>query len=124
MSTLSDLLAQANADGLSTQRVTDLMRQRGHRIGRDTVWRYLTGRHTTVSDSYLRAFIDVFPGLDLNELRRAAEIPPDLGTWEPPAEAHTLNQREREALDVIIKSMARGKPAAATEAPAGAEPAS
>ena len=112
MSALSDLLSQANSDGLSTQRLTALMRERGHRIGRDTVWRYLTGRHTTVSDLYLRAFVDVLPRLHLDELRRVSAVPPDLGAWEPPPEAHALSQREREALDVLIKSMAQGKIAA------------
>lgn len=119
MSELSELLTRANTEELSVQRLTDQMRARGHTIGRDTVWRYLTGRHAGVSDDYLKAFVDVLPGLDLDELRRAAALPPDLGTWEPPAEARSLDQRERDALDVLIKSIARGKTADAKVVPLG-----
>lgn len=109
MSALSELLTQANKEGLSLQKITDRMRERGHDIGKDTVWKYMTGRHSTVTTAYLRAFVDVFPSLNLAQLQRAAEVPRDLGEWEPPDEAHALDQREREALEILIKSMARGK---------------
>lgn len=109
MSALSELLTRANKEGLSLQKITDQMRERGHDIGKDTVWKYMTGRHSTVTTAYLRAFVDVFPSLDLAALQRAAELPPELGEWQPPAEAAALTQRERDALEVLIRSMARRK---------------
>lgn len=117
MSALSELLTQANKERLSTQKITDRMRELGHDIGKDTVWKYMTGRHTTVTTAYLRAFVDVFPSLRLGQLQRAADLPADLGDWEPPEEAHALTQRERDALEVLIRSIARGKTAAGAVLP-------
>jgi hypothetical protein len=121
MSALSELLTQANKEGLSLQKITDRMRERGHDIGKDTVWKYMTGRHTVVTTAYLRAFVDVFPSLSLAALQRAADMPRDLGQWEPPDEAHALDQREREALEVLIRSMARGKTSAVQPVATGNE---
>lgn len=109
MSALSELLSRANREQLSMQTITDRMRASGHQIGKDTVWKYMSGRHTVVRTEVLRAFADVFPSLRLAALEKAAGVPPELGQWDPPGEAATLGRRERDALDVIIKAMARGQ---------------
>lgn len=109
MSELSELLKQANREGLSVQKITDLIRGAGHEMGHDTVWRYMSGRHgRIVDDRYLQAFADVLP-VRLTALRSAAAVPPDLGPYEPPVEANALDKAERKALDTLIRAIARGR---------------
>lgn len=108
MSALSELLTNANIERWSYEAISEKATERGHRLSRDTAWRYMTGRQADTTEPYLRALADVL-GLKYDEVRRAAGVPASLGQWTPPAEANALNQREREALDVLIKSMARGK---------------
>lgn len=111
MSELSDLIDAAAGD-MPVRAIADRAKELGHTISPDTVWKYRTGQHPAkVNDDYLKAFADVFPKLRLAQLRRAALIPPDLGEWDPPREVHSLNKPEREALELIIKSMAVGKAA-------------
>lgn len=109
MSALSEMLAQANTEGWSVQKVTDRARHLGHDIGRDTVWKYMSGRHGPVQEKYLRAFADVFPKVKLTNLRSAAAAPADFGEWVPPVESRALNAHERNALSLIIKAMVRAK---------------
>lgn len=108
MSALSELLSRANREKWSYQRITDTMRDRGHDVSKDTVWKYMSGRHTVVRNEVLAAFVDVFPSLRLERLQKAAKVAPELGDWHPPAEARALSSKEREAVEVIIRSMARG----------------
>lgn len=112
MSALSELLSRSNPDGWSAQAIAEKARARGHTIGHDTVWKYMSGRHGQVSEPYLRALADVLP-VRYEALRRAAQIPANLGNYQPPAVADALNKREREALDVLIRAMAKGKVIAA-----------
>lgn len=110
MSALSELLQGANKESLSMQKITDRARTRGHDIGKDTIWKYMTGRHgKTVQREHLEALADVFPGVTLQSLEEAAKLPPDLGDYTPPPEARALSRDERDAVTTIIKSMARGK---------------
>lgn len=118
MSALSELLQQSNPEGLSVAAIAEKARAKGHEIGHDTVWKYMSGRHGRVADPYLRALSDVLP-VRFEELRRAAKLPANLGDYVPPPEASALDRKERAALDVLIRSIAQGKVAAASGDTAG-----
>lgn len=119
MSALSELLTNANTNGWSYEVIAEKAQERGHRLSRDTAWRYMTGRQREVAEQYLRALADVL-GLPWEAARQAAQLPADLGEYRPPAEANALSQPEREAVDLLIKAIARGRGAAgASQSAAG-----
>jgi len=108
MSALSELLTNANTDGWSYELIAEKAQARGHRLSRDTAWRYMTGRQAKTSPDQLRALADVL-GLRYDKVSRAAGQPADLGPYEPPREANALTQQEREALNLIIRALVRGR---------------
>lgn len=108
MSALSELLTAANREDLSYDRIATLARKNGHQIGRDTVWKYMTGRHGAVSQPYLRAIASVLP-VNIDAMESAAGVPRDLGPYRPPPEAAALDTDERDALDVLIKGIAAAR---------------
>jgi hypothetical protein len=110
MSALSELLLQANAEGLSYQRIEDRARERGAQLSHGTAHKYMTGQHPPrAARDVLRAFTVVFPSLTMKALEAAADLPTDLGNYVPPAEANALTRKEREALNVLIRSIAQGR---------------
>lgn len=109
MSALSEMLTAANAEGLSYAEIERRAGAAGFKLSHGTAHVYMTGRHGQVSRQYLEAFVAVFPALRLDDLARAAELPPDLGPYVAPDVASALSGPERDALDTIIKSMAAGK---------------
>lgn len=109
MSALSELIQAANADDWSVDRMYARARELDLQVSRDAIWRYSSGRNRTVDEMVLRAFAAIFPALRIDDLMRAAQIPPRLGNWSPPKEANLLDEDERAALNTIIKSMAAGK---------------
>jgi hypothetical protein len=109
MSELSEMLTAANVDGLSYDQIEARARAAGFDLSHGTAHVYMSGRHRKVSRKYLEALVAVFPSLKLDELMRAAELPPDYGPYEPPEQASALSPQERDALNTIIKSMAQGK---------------
>jgi transcriptional regulator with XRE-family HTH domain len=105
MSALSDLLVQANTEGLSARAIARLAKDAGYRINHDTAARYLRGDHGRPDEETLRAFASVLP-VRLTELRAAARLPTEqTEPYQPPAEASRLNRRQRRAVDEIIRAM-------------------
>lgn len=104
MSALSEALNEANVDGWSSR---EIARRSGDRIHHATVANFLRGKHAAQpGDEVLRAFVEVFPRLSLQQLRELAGLPAgEEDPYEPPPEAARLNQRQRRAVDELIRSM-------------------
>lgn len=102
---LSDLLAAANQGRRSARALAREARERGHTLNHDTAARYLRGDHGVPDEATLLAFADVL-GLELRDLRAAADLPTDsTETYLPPPEASRLTRRQRRAVDEIIRAM-------------------
>lgn len=105
MTALSDLLATANEGRRSARALAREARERGHTLNHDTAARYLRGDHGVPDEATLLAFADVL-GLDLRDLRAAADLPTDsTEAYLPPPEASRLTRRQRRAVDEIIRAM-------------------
>lgn len=115
MSALSDLLVNANAEGLSARSIARQAREAGYKINHDTAARYLRGDHGRPDEETLLAFASVLP-VRLNDLRAAAELPAEeTEPYRPPAEASRLSRRQRRAVDEIIRAMLEPAPQRVTE---------
>lgn len=78
----------------------------GYPLGRNTVARFLRGDHgPRPSEKVLVSFAETF-AVDVRDLREAAGRPRgELGTYEPPDEASSLTQPQRDAVDQLIKAI-------------------
>ena len=104
VSDLSEFLANAKGDR-SIDAIADKATAAGHRIGRSVVAKYLRGEHgPRIPEATLTGLAAGF-GVDVRELRRLAGRPPgELGPYVPTAEASSLTQPQRNALDQLIKA--------------------
>lgn len=109
MSALSDALNAANVNGWSSR---EIARRSGDKINHATIANYLRGQHAArPSDDVLEAFAEVFPSLNLQELRRLAGSPVGEGQpYTPPVEANRLDARQRKAVDELIRAMVSAEP--------------
>lgn len=105
MSALSNALNEANVNGWSSREIS---RRAEGKIHHATVANFLRGKHAAnPGDEVLQAFVDVFPTLNLKQLRELAGSQGGEGEpYVPPEEASRLNARQRKALDELIRSMA------------------
>lgn len=104
MSALSDALNEANVEGWSA---AEIARRSGDLIHRATAANVMRGKHAAnPPDKVLEAFAVVFPSLSLEQLRQLAGRPGGKRQpYEPPAEADLLDERQRRAVDELIRSM-------------------
>ena len=105
MTSLSDLLRQANTTQLSARSIARLAQRHGFTLNHDTVARYLRGDHGRPDEDTLRAFAAALE-IPLDRLRNAANLPAtEVGPYVPPKEASRLSRRQRRAVDEIIRAM-------------------
>lgn len=109
MTALSNLLTDAKNGGRNVDHWVEQARAAGHRINRATVYKYLDGDHAkNPSEKTLEALAFVF-ALDVRDLRQAVNKPRgELGAWTPTEEASRLNEEQRAALNLLIKTIVRG----------------
>ena len=103
MSALSDLLNQAIAAKFPDSSNRDLAKRAG--VSRGTVDNYRNGVVVKPTEDVLQAFHALL-GVPIQDLRLAAGLP--RGEAEPykaPAEANLLDDRQRNALDELIRSI-------------------
>lgn len=103
VSELSKRLVEAKGD----RSIDDIARQAerdGHRLDRSAVARYLNGDHgPNPRPSTIEALAAGF-GLDAREVRRLVGRPGgELGPWVPTPASASLTQRQRDALDQVIR---------------------
>lgn len=109
MSALSELLKQRVAtQKIGVREIARRAQDRGHSLSHGTVSKYLSGQHPEVpAEETLRAFHDVLD-IPLEQLRKAAGLPAGApGPYTPPSEADRLDLDQREAVDQIIRLLAR-----------------
>ena len=108
MSVVSEL-SKRLADAKGDRSIDDIARQaerKGHRLDRSAIARYVKGEHgSNTRPSTIEALAAGFD-LDPRELRELAGRPPgELGRYEPVPESASLTQRQRDALDLLIKAI-------------------
>jgi transcriptional regulator with XRE-family HTH domain len=105
VTTLSDLLAEANTSGLSARALARAARDCGHTLNHDTAARYLRGDHGRPDEATLIAFAEILQ-IPMAKLREAADLPSELTSpYTPPTESSRLTRRQRLAVDEIIRAM-------------------
>lgn len=106
MSALSELLRAAAArHGWSAREVSRQARAAGFTMNHDTVARYMRDTHARPDEATLEALAAAL-SIPLGDLRRAADLPSEAtGPYDPPREAARLTQRQRHAIDELIRSM-------------------
>jgi transcriptional regulator with XRE-family HTH domain len=123
---LSDLLRPAATKaGLSAREIAFRATEGGYSLKHDTAARYLRGDHGRPKEATLIAFEQVL-GIPLHRLRTAANLPAEqTAPYSPPPEASRLTQRQRRAVNEIIRAMLEpGQPAVADLATRRAAPSS
>lgn len=107
MTDLSERLAEAKGNA-SIDAVVERAHRAGHQIDRATVARYVAGGGAKRPPERVLQALAAGLDVDLGELRELAGMPRgELGPWRPPAESGRLRQDQRDALDLLIKSMTR-----------------
>lgn len=83
--------------------------KRGHDVGESTVIPYFNGSHRGTNDKVLVALADVL-NLPVTRLRELAEVPAgEASPWSPPLEANMMNDRQRKAVDELIRSFVKAE---------------
>lgn len=98
---LSDLL---NSTGISARQAADKAEAEGIHLPYGSIAAYWSGKHPQHPSEKLLEGLAEVTGVSVRRLRRAAGAAPGEATpWTPPAEANRLTQRQREALEQLIK---------------------
>lgn len=115
MSTLSDILRNANTRNLSSRQLAEEASKRGHSLAHATIARYLRGEHPALPQQEILEIFSEILAIPLNQLERAAGVPETQEVpFNLPAKANALNQSERKAILQLIDVMVEAK----TPAPA------
>lgn len=115
MSELSDLL---NRTGISARQAAERAKELGVELPYGTIAAYWAGKHPrNPSEKTLEGLSEV-TAISVRRLRRAAgKAEGEATPWRPPAEANRLTQRQRSALDQLIKSIVAGAVPEAADPP-------
>ena len=111
MSALSDLL-NANRHGWKARRTAEEAEKLGIDLKRGTLSGYFAGKHGTPSESLL-ADLSTVLDIPLGQLREAAGRRADDDPYYPPRESHKLTDRQRLALDELIRATVAEPPSRA-----------
>lgn len=103
MSKLSDLL---NSQPVTARQAAEIADKRGIPLPYGTIAAYWSGRHGRPSAQTLERLAKVLT-IPIEQLQKAAwNKTAPVETWNPPAEVRLLNERQRRALDELIRSFA------------------
>lgn len=102
MSALSELL---NSQPISARRAADIAEDQNIHLPYGTIAAYWSGKHGRPSAATLTR-LSLVLNMPLKDLQQAAwNASAPLGMWQPPEEAALLDQRQRDVLDELIKSI-------------------
>lgn len=103
VSELSDLL---NRTGISARQAAERAKELGVELPYGTIAAYWAGKHPrNPSEKTLEGLAEV-TAVSVRRLRRAAgKAEGETQPWHPPTEANRLTQRQRAALDQLIKAI-------------------
>lgn len=116
-STLAELLEQAAArhNNASGRRLAEIAQQAGIDVSHATLNRIRNGTYkSTPSDATIRAIAYLAGVNEENAFRSAGTLPPE-SAYVPPPEADRMDQRQRKALDELIRAFVP-RPISATTA--------
>ncbi|ORI13475.1 hypothetical protein BJI47_22795 [Rhodococcus sp. 1168] len=103
VSKLSDLL---NSQPVTARQAAEIADKRGVPLPYGTIAAYWSGRHGRPSAQTLERLAEVLT-IPIEQLQKAAwNKTAPVETWNPPAEVRLLNERQRRALDELIRSFA------------------
>jgi transcriptional regulator with XRE-family HTH domain len=103
---LSDLL---NGTGVSARQAAEKARELGVHLPYGTAAGYWSGRHPVNPSEETLEGLAAVTNVSLRRLRRAAGFAAgETEPYRPPAEANRLTQRQRAALDDLIKAIVNG----------------
>ena len=106
--TVSELSELLNSQPISARQAADIAEERGIRLPYGTIAGYWSGNHGRPSRQSLERIAAVLP-IPLGQLQQAGwNATAPLGRYTPPPEADLLGERQRRALDELIKAMAEG----------------
>lgn len=108
MTALSELLGQHRPEGLTQRELARKAERDGLGIKRATISAYLRGDHGAPDEPTLADLAALF-SVPIEDLRQAAGLPAGGGPYLPPVEAARLDQRERDALDHLIRAIVVSK---------------
>lgn len=107
VSELSDHLAAAKSKlGISTRKMSELAQANGYRLSNYSATVYTNGSHPATADPATLAALAFVLRLPLDEVRRLAGLPSDLGEFEPDESANLLTRPQRAAVNEIIRQFA------------------
>lgn len=107
--TVSDLSDLLNSTGISARQAAEKADALGIHLPYGSIAAYWAGRHPQhPSEKTLEGLAEVL-SIPLRRLRRAAGAAEgETSPWQPPPEANRLTQRQRRALEALIKSIVSG----------------
>jgi transcriptional regulator with XRE-family HTH domain len=109
VSALSDRIAAANRDNLSSRGISSRAAEFGIRVAHGTFANILNGTHGTPEDKTLRALSKVFQ-IPFGELRRLSGLTPTEEPWTPPGVAARLSPKQRKIVESLINELVRPEP--------------
>lgn len=104
--TVTELSALLNRSPLSARQASERATELGVHLPYGTAASYWAGSHpANPQDRTLQAIAEV-TGIPVTRLRAAIKVGVgELGAWTPPAEANRLNNRQRAAINELIRSI-------------------
>lgn len=106
MSALSERIAEANRENLSSRGVVRRAGEFGIHVSHGTVANILKGNHGTPEDNTLRALARVF-NIPFSELRQLVGLGAIDEPWEPPEASARLSARQRRLVESLIHELVR-----------------
>lgn len=120
MSALSERIAKANRDNLSSRDVVKRAAGFGIRVSHGTVANILKGSHGTPEDNTLRALGRVFD-IPFPEMRQLVGLGVTDEPWEPPEVAARMSPKQRRLVESLIHELVRPDEAISTVHPISQE---
>lgn len=106
MTALSDLLKTSIDNGTTVPEALTRMRKSGNPLDKAQVYRAVKGQHAKRPTERVLTGLSVGFKIPVTRLREAVNAPAgELGRYVPPREADRLNQRQRNALSELIRSI-------------------
>jgi hypothetical protein len=106
VSALSQRIANANHEGLTSRAVVKRAAEFGIKVSHGTIANIFKGSHGTLEDNTLRALERVF-GIPFAELRQLVGLGPEDEPWDPPAVASRLSTKQRRLVESLIHELVR-----------------
>jgi transcriptional regulator with XRE-family HTH domain len=114
MTALTELLLAHVPEGVSRRELARRAGRQNNPLSLPTITAYLRGDHGRPDEATLRGFHELLH-IPMQELRQAAGMPAGGGPYVPPEEAARLDERERRALDELIRAIVARKERDASE---------